>query len=108
MVKKADRPQHIIKTALELAATGHWSSVSLRGIADASDVSLAEMYTLYPSKPAILRAYFALIDAAVLGTKFAFNDEDGRVTYQRNIAGVFAFGFMQPTKLWGVELSAEF
>jgi AcrR family transcriptional regulator len=77
MVKKADRPQHIVKTALGLAATGRWSSVSLRDIADASDVSLAEMYTLYPSKMAVLRAYFRSVDAAVLGTKFAFDDEDG-------------------------------
>ena len=77
MVKKADRPQHIVKTALDLAAAERWSSVSLRDIAGASDVSLAEMYTLYPSKTAILRAYAASVDAAVLGTKFAFDEEDG-------------------------------
>lgn len=76
MVKKADRPQHIVKTALNLAAEGRWSSVGLRDIAGAADVSMAEMYTLYPSKLAIVRAYFATADAAVLGTSFAFDDED--------------------------------
>lgn len=77
MVKKADRPQHIVKTALELAAAGRWSSVGLRDIAEASDVSLAEMYTLYPTKLEIVKAYFASVDSAVLGTKFAFDAEDG-------------------------------
>jgi len=76
MVKKADRPQHIVKTALGLAAAGRWSSISLREIAEAADVSLAEMHALYPSKTAVLKAYFASIDSAVLGTKFAFDDED--------------------------------
>lgn len=76
MVKKADRPQHIVNTALGLAAEARWSSISLREIADAADVSPAEMYTLYPSKTAILKAYFASVDAAVLGTKFGFEEED--------------------------------
>ena len=76
MVKKADRPQHIVKTALGLAVADGWSSVCLRDIAEAADVSLSEMHTLYPSKMSVLKAYFALVDAAVLGTKFAFDDED--------------------------------
>ena len=76
MVKKADRPQHIVKTALGLAAEARWSSISLREIAEAADVSPAEMYTLYPSKTAILKAYFASVDEAVLGTKFGFEEED--------------------------------
>lgn len=77
MVKKADRPHHIIKTALGLAASGHWSSSGLRDIAEASEVSLAELHALYPSKTAILKAYFDSVDAGVLGAKFAFDEADG-------------------------------
>ena len=76
MVKKADRPQHIVKSALGLAAAGRWSSICLRDIADASEVSLTELHTLYPSKTAIVRAYFVSIDGTVLGSKFAFDEED--------------------------------
>ncbi len=76
MVRKADRPKHIIKTALGLAASGRWASVGLRDIAEAADVSLAELHGLYPSKTAILRAYFESVDAVVLDTKFDFDDED--------------------------------
>ena len=76
MVKKADRPQHIVKSALGLAAESRWSSLSLREIAEAADVSPSEMYTLYPAKISILKAYFRSVDAAVLETKFAFDPED--------------------------------
>lgn len=77
MVKKADRPQHIIKTALGLAASGHWTSSGLRDIAEAADVSLAELHALYPSKTAILKAHFDSVDASVIGAKFAFEEADG-------------------------------
>lgn len=77
MVKKADRPKHIVKTALGLATETRWSAVSLHEIATAAGVSLAEMHALYPSKTAILRAYIGSVDDAVLGTKFAFEEEDG-------------------------------
>lgn len=76
MVKKADRPKHIVKRALELAAAGRWSSVSLRDIAEASDVSLAELHELYPSKVAIVRAHLRAIDETVLKTEFAFEADD--------------------------------
>ncbi len=76
MVKKADRPQHVIKSALDLAAAGQWSSASLRDIAEAADLSIADLHALYPSKTAILKAYFASIDALVLATKFSFDEED--------------------------------
>jgi len=76
MVRKADRPGHIIKAALALAAAGRWSRVSLRDIAEAADVSLAELHELYPSKTAIPRAYFDAIDAAVLKGSTGFEAED--------------------------------
>lgn len=77
MVKKADRPKHIVKTALALAATRRWSSVCMREIAEASDVSLAELHELYPSKAAIIHAHFRSVDETVLKTKFAFDEDDG-------------------------------
>lgn len=76
MVKKADRPQHVINTALELAAADQWATASLRDLAEASDLSIADFHALYPSKTSILKAYFASVDAAVLGTKFSFDEED--------------------------------
>ena len=76
MVSKAKRPQHILKTALGLAAEAPWSSISLRDIAEAASVSPSEIYTLYPSKIAIVKAYFISVDAAVLETKFGFEAED--------------------------------
>jgi AcrR family transcriptional regulator len=77
MVKKADRPQHVIKTALSLAAAGRWSLVSLGEIAESADIPIAELHAMYPSKMAILKAYFDSVDAAVLETKFAFDEKDG-------------------------------
>ena len=85
MVSKANRPQHILKTALGLAAEAPWSSISLRDIAEAASVSLSEIYTLYPSKIAIVKAYFISVDAAVLETKFGFEAD---FTTQ---PGIFAF-----------------
>jgi len=76
MVSKAKRPQHILKIALGLAAEAPWSSISLRDIAEAASVSPSEVYTLFPSKIAIVKAYFISVDAAVLKTKFAFEAED--------------------------------
>lgn len=78
MVRKADRPQHIIKAALALAAAGRWSSVGLRDIAEAAEVSLAELHELYSSKTAILAAHFDAIDAAVLKGTAEFDTEDTR------------------------------
>jgi len=76
MVRKADRPGHIIKTALALAAAERWSRVSLRDIAEAAEVSLAELHELYPSKTAILRAYFETVDDTVLKGLADFDPAD--------------------------------
>ncbi len=66
MVKKADRPSHIVKTALALAANQGWRDTSLGDIAEAAKLPLGELLAIYPSKSAIIAAYSRRIDDAVL------------------------------------------
>ena len=66
MVKKADIPNHIVKTALTLAASQGWRDTTLGDIADAAKLSLGELLAIYPSKAAIIAAYSRRIDAQVL------------------------------------------
>ena len=66
MVKKAEIPRHIVDCALELAAKEGWRRTRLSDIAQAAGVSLADLYGHYPSKTAILTAYFERIDAETL------------------------------------------
>ena len=49
--------QHVIDTALNLAAEKGWRDLALADIAQAAGLSLAELYGLHPSKQAILDAY---------------------------------------------------
>jgi AcrR family transcriptional regulator len=58
--------QHVIDTALSLAAEKGWRDLALADIAQAAGMSLAELYALHPSKQAILDAYRRGIDRAVL------------------------------------------
>jgi AcrR family transcriptional regulator len=66
MVRKADRPQHIMDHALNAAADSGWARLTLRDIAAAAEMSLADVHAVYPSKHAILAAYLHSVDAAVL------------------------------------------
>ena len=66
MVKKADIPDHIIDTALELAAKTGWRDLSLAEIAAEADVPLSKVYPLYASKQDVLDAFSRRVDAAVL------------------------------------------
>ncbi len=66
MVKKADIPQHIIDTAMELARDRGWRELSLADIADAAKVPLSQVYATYSSKQAILSAFTRMIDAKVI------------------------------------------
>lgn len=66
MVRKADIPRVVVDTALELAATQGWATTSLGDIAEAAGISLADLRRTYPSKIAILAAFTARIDEAVL------------------------------------------
>lgn len=76
MVRKADRPRHIIDTAMTLAAEGNWRDIGLRDIAHAAEVSLAELHELYPSKLAIIRAWSEAVDDEVLSATTALDPEE--------------------------------
>ena len=56
----------MVDAAMALAAERSWRELSLREIAEASGLPLAEAYRCCPSKRAILRAFLRRIDAAVL------------------------------------------
>ena len=66
MVKKADIPDHVIDTALALAAERGWSELSLGEIAAEAGVPLSKVYPHFASKQEILAAFARRIDAAVL------------------------------------------
>lgn len=51
---------------LELIAAKDFASVTLRDVAEAASLSLADLYRLYPDKVALVAAFMARIDAAVL------------------------------------------
>lgn len=56
----------VIAVAMDLFAGRGWLHTSLADIASAADVSLADLYPVFPSKTAILRAFTASIDRKVL------------------------------------------
>ena len=66
MVKKADIPDHVIDTALRLAAERRWHELSLAEIAEAAGLPIAKVHAVFPSRNAILAAFSRRIDAAVL------------------------------------------
>lgn len=66
MVRKADRSQHIMDHALNAAANSGWAQLTLRDIATAAEMSLADVHAVYPSKHDILAAYLRSVDATVL------------------------------------------
>ena len=67
--KRKDARQAVIESALTLAASRGWSRVGLGDIAEAATVSLAELRAEFSSKSAILAAYTADIDRAVLDAR---------------------------------------
>ena len=66
MVRKADIPQHLIDTALRLAAEQGWARLSYGEIAAEAKVPLSKAYPVFSSKAAILAGFSAMIDAKVL------------------------------------------
>ncbi len=69
MVKKAEIPDHVIETAMGLAAETGWRTLSLAEIADAAKLPLSKVYPVFSSKQAILDAFSRRIDAAVLAAE---------------------------------------
>ena len=67
--KRADAPRTIIESALTLAASRGWARVGLGDIAEAAEISLAELHAQFPSRHAIVSAYFADVDRAVLAAR---------------------------------------
>jgi len=61
-----DLRARIIAAALDLAVSQGWPSVSLNGIAAAAGVRLSDLYSLFPSRQAILAGFSHDIDARVL------------------------------------------
>jgi AcrR family transcriptional regulator len=58
----SDPAARIIDATLELVAGRGWRHVSLADIASAAGLSLAELYSRYPSKTAIVAAFMARVD----------------------------------------------
>ncbi len=66
MVKKADVPKTALEAALDLAARTGWRDLTMRDIAQASGVALAQLHEVYRSKDALLDAFVRRIDEIVL------------------------------------------
>lgn len=64
--KPADLPKRVFDAALRLAAERGWSKIALADIAAAAELSLADLYEMYPSKMAILEALSRQVDRQVL------------------------------------------
>ncbi len=74
--KNVDTRAQVLTAAMELASSGRWAQISLSDIARAADIDLSELRALFPSKSAILAAYFADIDRRVLSQDYGFEAED--------------------------------
>ena len=66
MVRKAEIPNHVVDSALRLAATEGWRRMTLRDIAAEAGLSLAEVHAVHRSKSGILAAFVRRVDDAVL------------------------------------------
>ncbi len=61
---------------LTLLAERGWQGFALRDVATAASLSLAELYRRYPTRPALLAAWLAAIDAALLRSAEADDSSD--------------------------------
>ena len=74
--KDDSKRAQILKVAIDFALAGNWAKVSLLDIARASDIKLSEIRDIFPTKSAILAAYFGDIDRRVLSQDYGFEPED--------------------------------
>ena len=74
--KDDDKRAQILKVAIDLALAGNWARVSLLDIACAADIRLSELRDIFPTKSAVLAAYFGDIDQHVLSQDYGFESED--------------------------------
>src|SRR5689334_13950310 len=56
----------VLDTFLGLVAERGYAEVTLRDVAAATDLGLADLYRLYPDKVALLASFIARVDRAVL------------------------------------------
>ncbi|MEO1206285.1 MAG: helix-turn-helix domain-containing protein [Pseudomonadota bacterium] len=87
----------VIAATLRLAGERDWASVSLRDIADAAGITLAELRETFGSKTAILTAYGKLVDTDVL-SKMSKPDPEESPRDQLFEAIMARFDAMNPHK----------
>ena len=73
--RRAPGADRILDAALQLAAEMPWRAISMEMIAERAGATLARVHGFYPSKPAILRAFFRRVDEQVL-KEHDFGDRD--------------------------------
>jgi AcrR family transcriptional regulator len=78
MAKKADVPNHIVTTAVDLAAEKGWRALTLADVAQAARVPMSALYRHYPSKTDLLAGLGRLIDQAALSEALPGEDEAPR------------------------------
>jgi AcrR family transcriptional regulator len=72
---EAADPDRIIDAMLALVAAGGWRGVSLAAVAEETGMSVLQVHRLFPSRTAILCAFFRRIDEAALAAPL--DAEDG-------------------------------
>jgi AcrR family transcriptional regulator len=78
MAKKADIANHIVTTAIDLAAEKGWRTLSLADVAQAARVPMSALFRHCPTKPALLAGFSRMIDQAVLSEGLPGTDESPR------------------------------
>ena len=78
MAKKADVPNHIVTTAVDLAAEKGWRALTLAEIAEAAKVPMSALYRHYPTKADLLTGLGRMVDQAALSENLPGEDESPR------------------------------
>lgn len=78
MAKKADIANHIVTTAVDLAAEKGWRALTLADVAQAARVPMSALYRHCPTKPELLAGFSRMIDQAVLSEGLPGADESPR------------------------------